>query len=97
MSGAENESTRLLWRTILEEWTPLHALAALVPDPTELATRIEESFREGFDRFDDPFLRHVCLRGLDTVDFEQIADRLLRMVARQRQNETKREAKGDDQ
>jgi hypothetical protein len=85
----------LLWHTILEDWSCSHlnALALLVPDRDELAAQIEQSFRDVFDRWSDPFLQHACLTALERVNFKRIAEQLLLTACRQRQHEAKRAQK----
>ena len=70
----ENTATRLLWRTLLEDWNNLQAIALLVNDPADLAVRIRKSFDGTFARFPCPFLRYICRRSLRDVNFRQIAD-----------------------
>ena len=81
-----NASTRLAFHTILEEWDHLPLVPDGAKDPAELARRIHDSFATAFCRAPCPLVGHFCRQGMKAIAFHQVAERLMAMIARQRQH-----------
>src|SRR5689334_10798469 len=86
--GWTNQATQQAFHLVIEEWDrgALEVLPLLAKNSLDLAQRIHDSFRKSFTLIRSPFLRHACLDSLESVDFRQVADRLLAMLARQREH-----------
>lgn len=86
-----NRSTGLVFHAVVKEWDNLEALAQVAGDnPVDLAMRIRASFLQSFRGIPSPFLRFICVRALLDVHFRQVADHVLRMLARQREHLARR-------
>jgi hypothetical protein len=73
----------LAFRLVLEEWTGLELLADCCQrDPVQLAVRIQDRFMKAFDSLSSPYCRHVLLISVRHVNFRDVAERLLTMLAR---------------
>ena len=78
----------MAFRDVLEEIADLDELAAQAGgDPYVLALEIRERFERAFR---SPFARNLMAHGIRHVNFRQIAERLLEMLARQRKKKSSR-------